>query len=73
MTIETKFNINDKVWFISPKNQKAVVSTISDVQVDSLYYNGIKYQFGSRVHPIDMLFINENNCFKTKEELIASL
>lgn len=33
MTIETKFNINDDVWFVHPKSQQCVSGKIVEIDI----------------------------------------
>jgi hypothetical protein len=82
MTIETKYNIGDEVWFIS--NNKPVCSKIQKPHFTADYSNKkeynleemlgwqleyMEYGFGCEF-PANRL---ETELFKTKEELIASL
>ena len=77
MIIETKYNIGDKVWAIV--ENRAQCLRIEGVAINTLdetfdesgklvsYRLGIKYYFG------DGDWVNDVNCFPTKEELLKSL
>lgn len=64
MTVETKFNIGDEVWFIY--HSKARQGEIDDIGLD--YYT---VKFGDKKRHLDV--VSANHVFKTKEELIESL
>lgn len=66
MTIETKYNIGQEVWFTTFNKRPA-----------SAKINGIKIT-GSKNHLIEYQFLDygarfENSLFPTKEELLKSL
>jgi hypothetical protein len=77
MTIETKYNPGDKVWVIFENKAQCMiiegvtVSTINRTFDESgkliSYRIGIKYYLG------DGEWVNNINCFPTKEDLIKSL
>jgi hypothetical protein len=66
MTIETKFNTGDEVWFLYAPDGKAMTGIVTHEDVLSL-----KIQAGENLQHI--LFIGKGYVFKTKEELIESL
>lgn len=77
MTIETKYSPGDKVWAIIENRAQCLriegvtVSTINRTFDESgkliSYRIGIKYYLG------DGEWVNDINCFPTKDELIKSL
>lgn len=73
MTIETKYNIGDEVWFMHDNKVKtAIIITIGvfvEIDMNSQYVsNSIQYGLYNFNHP----YI-ENQLFPTKEELLKSL
>lgn len=71
MTIETKFNIGDEVWFVSFDERigpqyKALLGTITG-------FNGRFYYTETKEKIIGTWRLTEKDIFKTKEELIESL
>ena len=73
MTIETKYNIGDKVWFIDDNKVKsATIITIGvfvERDMNSQYVsNSVQYNLYDFPYP----YI-ENQLFPTKEELLKSL
>lgn len=77
MTIETKYNIGDEVWVIVENRAQCLriegvaVSTLSETFDESgkliSYRIRINYYLG------DGYWVNDSDCFPTKEELIRSL
>lgn len=77
MTIETKYNIGDEVWAVIENRVQCLriegvaINTLDETFDESgklvSYRLRIKYYFG------DGDWVNEVNCFSTKEELIKSL
>lgn len=77
MDIKTKYNIGDKVWVIF--ENRAQYLRIEGVMINTLdetfnesgklvsYRLGIKYYLG------DGYWVNDIDCFPTKEELLKSL
>lgn len=77
MTIETKYNIGDEVWAIVENRVQCL--RIEGVKINTLdetfnesgklvsYRIRIKYYLG------DGEWVNDINCFPTKEELLKSL
>ena len=72
MTIETKYNVGDKVWLIT--HNTICDLTITSIMVTSCRsFNSIKYGFGPTEKTGMFDFVEENLVFPTKEELLASL
>lgn len=73
MTIETKYNIGDKVWFIDDNKAKsATIITIGvfvERDMNSQYVSN-SVQYGLYDFPYPYI---ENYLFPTKEELLKSL
>ena len=75
MTIETKFNIWDKVWFIY--NRSVSHGTIKEISA----HHRIRNEFGYTATEIDYIIetgyirerIEEKHLFRTKQELLDSL
>lgn len=65
MTIETKYNIGDEVWFMY--RNKVFSGRIVGIFIRS---NGISYKI---VSIIKGMWFSESNLFPTKEELLKSL
>jgi hypothetical protein len=69
MTIETKYNIGDEVWFIEENEPKSDVILGIEINV----YKGrqfIEYLFANDSYPYGL---NESELFPTKGELLKSL
>jgi len=73
MTIETKFNLKDKVWFIH--DGKAKESLVHDIEgrarldkVNIQYFVNIGTEADHKYK-----IIEEKDCFASREDLIASL
>lgn len=83
MTIETKWNQGDEVWFMF--KDKPVKDTVRDFEIKCNYKGGSGCGWGSSTYPIiithnftpsgqqTMVTCNESQCFSTKEELLKSL
>ena len=71
MTIETRYNIGDKVWFMS--TYTPICATIFAVEIISVENRGcvIRYTLKSGGNIINKKF--EHELFPTKEELLRSL
>ena len=69
MTIETKYNIGDEVWFY-----EGIVSTKGEIgSIDVTMTEKkllIRYDI---ITPIALYFLSEKKLFPTKEELLKSL
>lgn len=82
MTIETKFNYNDEVWYMFANT--ATKDKISEFLIECKYSGGSAYGWGSSSHPISISYlftakdhkgisIHESKCFPSKEALLQSL
>lgn len=77
MTIETKYNIGDEVWVIF--EHKAKCATINSIRVYNDSY--ITNEYGETVDSVIRIlycfphgiWVDEENIFHTKEELLKSL
>lgn len=70
MKIETKFNVDDSIFFI--KNGKVEQSKITDIRIDVNKNDiNIEYLIGNSAFNYDIC--KEELLFSTKEELIKSL
>lgn len=64
MTIETKYNIGDEVWFTFSRNPiSSIISSIEIIANGNIYY---RMRYGC-------FCLKESDLFPTKEELIQSL
>ena len=76
MTIETKFNIGDKVWFLSEtKPNKGVIEY---AQVFAHMFEGTltahaTYTLAQKKGSVFCVTLAENKLFRTKQELLDSL
>ncbi len=69
MTLETKFDVGDTIWFMyNNRPMCAVVTTMIVTKNESVY--GEEYQCPTRDRRHD---IHHTFAFKTKEDLLASL
>lgn len=77
MTISTKFNIGDRVWFIAKNrliNDRIIaINTFTDRPVEEL--DGTVYETRTSIEYMFVQYdnVNEYYCFKTKEELLKFL
>lgn len=76
MDFKTKYNLNDKVWFM--KDNKPTEVKISAIEIFYVNTNQdtIKYNAKDCTNPktwLDHTNLNESNLFPTKELLIQSL
>ena len=77
MTISTKFNIGDRVWFIAKNrliNDRIIaINTFTDRPVEEL--DGTVYKTRTSIEYMFVQYdnVNEYYCFKTKEELLKFL
>jgi hypothetical protein len=82
MTIETKYNYGDTVWFMY--NNKPLSNAVTRFEIDCSYKGGDQQKWGTKTYPIVISYsftmldgklvgLNENNCFPTKEALLQSL
>lgn len=72
MTIETKYNIGDEVWFMN-KNKACsdIITAIHTYHTETI--SNITYGFGKSIHSQIIAITNEQDLFPTKEELLKSL
>lgn len=70
MTVETKYNIGDEVWFIL--GSKARQGKILEIIFNKVGYTLIGYHYNVQVGVSHGSF-NESDLFFTKEELLKSL
>lgn len=76
MTIETKFNRGDKIFFLSPGNPKVISSTVQGFKIElhSISKNPtITYLCNGERESNVNVKVEEERAFKTKEELLKSL
>lgn len=72
MTIETKYNIGDEVWFM--QDNKVCSDTITAIHTyRTETISNITYGFGKSIRSQIIAVINEQDLFPTKEELLKSL
>ena len=77
MTISTKFNVGDRVWFIAKNrliNDRIIaINTFTDRPVEEL--DGTVYKTRTSIEYMFVQYynVNEYYCFKTKEELLKFL
>lgn len=74
MTIETKFNIGDTVWFL--KNNKVTSMEVWCIEVSAtkIYVKPTYVFFRAATSQNEgHLYFAEEDCFQTKEELLQSL
>jgi hypothetical protein len=83
MTIETKYNSGDEVWFMF--KDKPVKEKVTNFDIKCHYAGGSGSDWGSSTFPIvitydftpsgqdKMTTVNEAKCFPSKEELLKSL
>ena len=77
MTISTKFNIGDRVWFIAKNrliNDRIIaINTFTDRPVEEL--DGTVYKTRTSIEYMLVQYdnVNEYYCFKTEEELLKFL
>lgn len=75
MNIETKFSIGDQVFFMA--GNKAKQKHINRIKIElwspmSYDDKGVKILYNAQVAD-EIMYLNENSIFKTKEELLNSL
>ena len=74
MKVETKFNPNDKVWFI--KNSKAIHAPIDSIKILVDNKNVLKIEnfinSGTK-EKYECSIVEDQFCFKTRQELIDNL
>ena len=65
MTISTKYNIGDTVWFMH--DNKCVSKKVENINID-VYHKYVQYMFDE-----NSIWLSEKHLFSTKEELLKSL
>lgn len=71
MKIETKYNLSDEIWLI--EDQRAKRGIITCIDFKQIVKEDYIIIYSIRINGNPAIFSSENNVFKTKEELIASL
>ena len=70
MTIVTKFDYNQKCWFINPSSAKAECLGVYEIMINCYSHSPtIRYKLNRSDGPI----FDEGNLFPTKEDLLKSL
>ena len=72
MTIETKYNIGDEVWFMN-KNKACsdIITAVHIYRTETLL--NTTYGFGNTIQTQIVSTMKESDLFPTKEELLKSL
>lgn len=65
MTISTKYDIGDMVWFMY--DNICVLKKIENINID-VYHKYVQYMFDE-----NSIWLSEKHLFSTKEELLKSL
>lgn len=65
MTISTKYDIGDMVWFMY--DYICVLKKVENINID-VYHNYVQYMFDE-----NSIWLSEKHLFSTKEELLKSL
>lgn len=65
MTISTKYDIGDMVWFMY--NNICVLKKVENINID-VYHKYVQYMFDE-----NSIRLSEKHLFSTKEELLKSL
>ena len=77
MTIETKYNIGDKVWIIFRNKARCEIinniRTISGLRIFDECGKMVDVEIKIEYCFLDDEWVSEENCFPTKEELLKSL
>ena len=73
MTITTKFNVEDKVWFYAPEHGKFVEGTITDIQSWDKW-NDFRYVIDHELADESKIAftIDEKNIYSTKNEILST-
>ena len=72
MKVETKYNLNQEVWFI--EDDEVVKDIVLEIDYNiNLTEESIRYYFKENKGDLFRRFKKENKVFTTKEELINSL
>lgn len=72
MTVQTKFNIDQSVWFISSFYNTPQQANIWKIKISISKQGGahINYMFVNLSYENKKLFVEESNVFNTEKELI---
>jgi hypothetical protein len=77
MTIETKYNIGDEVWaIIEDRAQCLRIDGVAINTLDETFDKSgklVSYRLRIKYYFEDGIWVNDLDCFPTKEELINSL
>lgn len=75
MTINTKYNINDKVWLLyANKGREGEITGFRYQKANNMcHWNNIKEYCVNLLPDAQLCIVEESLLFSTKEELIASL
>lgn len=65
MTISTKYDIGDMVWFMY--DNICVLKKVENINID-VYHKYVQYMFDE-----NSIWLSEKHIFSTKEELLKSL
>ena len=65
MTVSTKYDIGDMVWFMY--DNICVLKKIENINID-VYHKYVQYMFDE-----NSIWLSEKHLFSTKEELLKSL
>lgn len=65
MTISTKYDIGDMVWFMY--NNICILKKVENINID-VYHKYVQYMFDE-----NSIWLSEKHLFSTKEELLKSL
>ena len=65
MTISTKYDIGDMVWFMY--DNICVLKKVENINID-VYHKYVQYMFDE-----NSIWLSEKHLFSTKEELLKSL
>ena len=72
MTIKTKYNIGDEVWFMNEnKACSDIITAIHIYRTETM--SNVTYGFGQSIHSQIIATMSEQDLFSTKEELLKSL
>ena len=72
MTIETKYNIGQEVWFMNENKACSDIITAVNTYVTETFSN-VTYGFGNTIRTQIVTTMKESDLFPTKEELLKSL
>lgn len=72
MTINTKYNIGQEVWFMNENKACSDIITAVHTYITETFSN-VTYGFGNTIQTQIITTIKESDLFPTKEELLRSL